>query len=246
MLFRSARDLELIERIEKDRAEETLRARVQAEERRRLGVDETGDAASTWAIRYRAEPTQAPAGAAEAEAPGGGGPGQLLWRLRFALIGILLLSAGLYGFAAIRTGSTPTLPGQGQLTYAGVAQKVTGTRWDYVVNGVQRVQDAGNVRARGVFYIVRIGATNKGTEGASLAPGSFTLFDANGVEYTASGLASGVYQSSENPGSPNPWPNSFPVGRTVTFGVVFEVDTALGRGNLLAIAELPNTRVRLD
>src|SRR5437773_2002805 len=37
----TASDLELIQRMERERAEDTLRARVQEEERRRLGVDET-------------------------------------------------------------------------------------------------------------------------------------------------------------------------------------------------------------
>ncbi len=196
-------------------------------------------------MRYRPKTAREEAGFVE-----GGGVqlsfGAALWRMRVAIIGLLLLAVGLYGFTAIRTGSVPTLGGQQEFSTVGIGTKFSGTRWDWIVNSVQRVQDAGSSRAQGVYYVVRIGATNKGTDSAQLAPSAFTLVDANGVEHTASGLGSGAYQGPDNPGSPNIWPRTFPVGKTVTFGVVFEIDRSLPRGMQLALADLPSTRVKLD
>ncbi len=114
------------------------------------------------------------------------------------------------------------------------------------MNGVQRSADAGNARASGVFYVVRVGATNKATEGAQLSPGDFTLIDANGVEHPAASLGSGVYQGQGNTGSPNIWPQGFPVGKTTNFNIVFDVDPTLGRGMILGVSDLPKTRIRLD
>jgi len=241
----TANDLELIERMERERAEDTLRTRVQEEERRRLGVDETvDDAATTWAMRYRPQTSD---GAAEARAAEGAPSGSLLWRLRFVLIGILLVSVGLYTFTAIRTGNAAGVNSvQQQFQTVGVGTKVSGTRWEWVVNGTQRVAEAGTVKPSGVFYIVRVGAMNKGTEGAQLSPSDFTLIDANGVEHAAAGLSSGVYQGTGNTGSPNIWPQGFPVGRTTTFNVVFDIDPALGKGMKLGVTDLPKTRIQLD
>jgi hypothetical protein len=241
----TANDLELIERIERERAEDTLRARVQEEERRRLGVDETtDDAATTWAMRYRPQPADGAASRVDEGAPAG----SLLWRLRFVLIGILLVSVGLYTFTAIRSGTAAGVNSvqQQQFQTVGVGTKASGTRWEWVVNGVQRLPEAGTARATGVFYVVRVGATNKGTEGAQLSPSDFTLIDANGVEHAPASLGSGVYQGQSNPGSPNIWPQSFPVGRTTTFNVVFDIDPGLGRGMKLGISDLPRTRLALD
>jgi uncharacterized protein DUF4352 len=240
----TAQDLELIQRIERDRAEDTLRARVQEEERRRLGVDETtDDEATTWAMRYRPQ-----AAGGEGETSGEGAPaGSLLWRMRFVLIGILLVSVGLYTFTAVRTGTAAGVNSvQQQFNTVGVGTKVTGTRWEWVVNGVQRASDAGTAHAAGVFYIVRVGATNKGTDGAQLSPSEFTLIDANGIEHAASSLGSGVYQGQGNPGSPNVWPQGFAVGKTTNFNVVFDIDPALGRGMKLGVTDLPKTRIALD
>jgi hypothetical protein len=238
-------DIELITRIERERAEETLRARVQEKERRRLGVDEAaGDSASTWATRYRpqeATPENTP------DAQGGGLTfGALLWRMRFAIIGVLLVGVGAYGFAAITTGTAPNVAGVQQFSYVGVGTRFSGTRWDWIVNGVQRVTSAGNAKPRGIYYLVRVGATNKGTEGAQVAPNDFVLVDPNGIEHTALGLASGVYQGPSNVGSSNLWPREFPVGRTVNFNVLFDIEPSLGRGMVFGIADIPKTRVRLD
>lgn len=243
----TASDVALIERIERERNEELLRARLQEEERRRLGVDEADDPASTWAMRYRPQPANAPAAATMASRSELDWRG-LIWRMRFALIGVLLLAAGAYGFFSLRNGTPVSVASGGQQSFqtVGIAQKVSGTRWDYVVNGVQRVPTAGTSRARGTYYVVRIGVTNRGTEGAQLSPSEFTLVDASGTVYSAAGLSSGAYYGPDNTSSQFVWPQSFAVGKTASIAVIFDVDPALGRGNQLAIAELPRTRVNLD
>ncbi|HEU5288655.1 MAG TPA: hypothetical protein VFV20_09640 [Candidatus Limnocylindria bacterium] len=240
-------DLALIQRIEQQRAEETLRARIQEEERRRLGVDDSEDEASTWAIRYRTQPAQAEA-PATAEAAGGGFTlGPLLWRLRFAIIGVLLLGVGAYGFTLVRSGGASNVPGQPpQVKFVGIAQKVSSARWDYIVNGVQRATSAGTAAPRGVYYVVRVGITNRGTDGAQLSPGEFVLIDATGTEHRAEPATGAPYYSPSNTQSQFIWPQSFPVGRAATVSVIFDVDPGLGRGMQLAISDLPATRVKLD
>ncbi|MEK7863618.1 MAG: DUF4352 domain-containing protein, partial [Chloroflexota bacterium] len=239
-------DVALIERMERERAEETLRARIQDEERRRLGVDETDDAATTWAMRYRPQASNVDEAVEIGPAEEGLDRRALLWRLRFAIIGVLLVGVGIYGFTVIRSGGTAAVPGQQQIQTVGIAQKVTGTRWDYVVNGVQRTPTAGSSRARGTYYVVRIGVTNKGTDGAQLSPNDFVLIDASGAEYRAESVGGGAYYSSNNTGSQFIWPQSFAVGKTASVSVVFDVSAGLGRGNLLSISELPRVRVKLD
>ena len=240
----TAGDLEMIQRIEQQRAEDTLRARVLDEEKRRLGVDESDDSATTWAMRYRPQDDDVivPAGPVSR----GFELGPALWRMRFAIIGMLLLLTGLYGFTVIRSGGASTVPGQAQVQYVNIAQRFSSQRWDYVANGVQRAPTAGTSQARGVYYVVRLGVTNKGTEGAQLSPSQFVLVDANGVEHGAESVASDAYQSANNPQSQYTWPQTFPVGRTVTIPVIFDVDPSLSRGNLLKLTDQPNVRVRLD
>ena len=238
-------DLALIERMERERAEETLRARILDEERRRLGVDETDDAATSWAMRYRTQAANEESAAPSAAEGEGLDLRALLWRLRFAIIGVLLIGVGIYGVTVIRSGGTQSVPGQ-QVQTMGIAQKISGTRWDYVVNGVQRTPTAGAAQARGTYYIVRVGVTNKGTEGAQLSPNDFVLIDANGVEYRAESVGGGAYYSPSNTQSQYIWPQSFAVGRTTSVAVIFDVSAALGRGNLLSISELPRVRVKLD
>lgn len=240
-------DLALIQRIEQQRAEETLRARIQEEERRRLGVDDSEDQASTWAIRYRAQPAQAEAPATAEAAGGGFALGPLLWRLRFAIIGVLLLGVGAYGFTLVRSGGASNVPGQPQqVKVVGIAQKVSSARWDYIVNGVQRATSAGTATPRGVYYVVRVGITNRGTDGAQLSPSEFVLIDATGTEHRAEAAGGGPYYGPTNTQSQFIWPQSFPLGKAATVSVIFDVDPSLGRGMQLAISDVPATRVKLD
>lgn len=242
-------DLALIERMDREREEEQLRARMQEEERRRLGVGEAEDPATTWAMRYREQAASAEAASRAAAAESGGGLelGALLWRLRFAMLGLLVIAIGAYGFLSLRSGAAVSLGGGGQsFESVGIAQKVSSARWDYVVNGVQRVQTAGTSRADGTFYVVRIGVTNRGTEGAQLSPAEFTLIDANGTEYRAESVSSDAYYGPNNTSSQYVWPQSFAVGKTASIVVIFDVSTSLGRGNKLAVDDLPRTRFALD
>lgn len=238
-------DVELIERIDRERTEETLRARIQEKERQRQSLsDSSVDASTSWAMHYRPQRAKDEDNDDVVVSEDGGRIGGLLWRLRFVIIGILLVGAGIYGVTVFRETTEPsTAP---QFTFVNVGARFTGTRWDWVINGTQRVPDSGKLKAHGVFYLVRIGTTNLGTEGAQLAPGDFTLIDANGVEHGSLGLASGAYQGPDNPGSPNLWPPVFRVGTNVTFNVLFDIDPTLGRGMVLAVADAPRTRVRLD
>ncbi len=234
------RDRELIERIERERAEDVLRARLQEEERRRLGVDDRSEAASTWSMRYR--PAVSEEAATQSRPRFAFEWRALLWRMRFALIGVLLLGVGLYGITVARTGFAPGP--QSQIKTVGIAEKISGPRWDYVVNGVQRVQAAGIAKPRGVYVAVRIGLTNKGDAISQTTPGDFTAIDSAGIQYTAESLQSDVYASPRN-STPYVWPQSFPAGRTVTTQLIFDVDPA-AKGLQLIIADVPKTRVRLD
>ena len=241
-------DLALIQRMEREREDEAPRARLQEEERRRLGVDENEDA-TTWAMRYRPQP--GPETAVEPSAlaePAGLEMRDVLWRMRFALVGVLVIALAAYGFFFLRSGGSLSAAGggQGSTQTIGIAQKVSGARWDYVVNGVQRVPTSGTSRARGVYYVVRIGVTNRASDGAQISPSEFTLIDANGTEYNASGVSSGAYYGSDNTSSQYVWPQSFATGKTTSIAVVFDVDPSLPRGNKLTISELPRVRVTLD
>jgi len=150
-----------------------------------------------------------------------------------------------YAVLAIRGGTTPNAGSQ-SVSFVDVGTKFSGSRFDWVVNGVARASEAGTARAQGVFYVVRMSATNKGADDADIAPSDFTLIDPNGVEHAPAGLRSGIYQSPESPRSPNIWPTSFPSGKAVTLSVFFDVDPSLGKGMVLAVADAPRTRVRLD
>ena len=228
-------DLDLIEQ----RAADTLRARVLEQERRRLGTDAADDSAPIRTTRHRPRPTNVEVVPAAPE-PRALEIGPALWRMRFAIIGVLLLLAGVYTFTVIRGGGSSTV------LYVNLTQHFSSDLWGFVVSDVQRSTSAGAARPRGVYYVVRVGVTNKGTEGAQLSPSQFVVVDVNGIEHGAESVGSDAYRSSRNPSSQMIWPDSFPVGTTVTLEVVFDVDASLPRGNLLRVSDLPNVRVRLD
>ena len=240
-------DRAMIEQLDRERRDETLRARIAGEERKRLGLDieeqQLGRTAANVAMRYR--PQQASDADDEEEAEPGLAWGPAMWRMRFAIIGVLVVFAALYAFFVLRTGAAPSISGGQQVQYVGVAQRFSSDRWEFVVNGIQKVATAGSARPRSGFYVVRIGATSKAADGR-LSPGDFTIIDANGTEYGAVGISSGAYQGGDNPSSPYQWPEGFTVGRAVTFSVVFDVDPSLPRGMQLKVSDQPNTRVRLD
>ena len=236
-------DVELIARLDRERNDETLRARIHEGERKRLGIDEQAkDDATAVSMRYRAQAAAEPT----YESEGRFEWGPAMWRMRFAIIGVMLLMVAGYAFIVLRTGTAPTISGGQQVQYVGIAQRFSGARWEFVVNGIQKAPTAGTARARGLYYVVRIGATNKSTDAQQLSPGDFTLVDANGTEYGPEGIASGAYQGGDNTASPFVWPASFPAGKSVTFSVIFDVDPSLPRGMLLKLSDPPSVRVRLD
>lgn len=241
----TAADLALIQRMEEQRAEDTLRARIQEDERRRLGVDEEDDSAITWAMRYRQQQSESETPAAEPEREPFDLRG-LLWRLRFVLIAVLVVAIAAYAVTFVRSGGISTMPGPQKVQTVGIAQKVSSDDWDVVVNGVQRVPASGTAKPRGVYYVVRLGVTNKRTDGGSLTPGAFALIDANGNEHVAEGTSSDAYFSNSNTNSQFIWPASFGVGKTVNIAIIFDVDPSLGRGNQLSVTGLPRVRFALD
>lgn len=242
----AARDVELVERLERERSEDTLRARIFEENRQRSGARSIGEP-SAWSPHYRTQAAPTPAArAARAAAVAheeGFSLGEALWRWRFAIIGVLLVGMVTYAaYIAIRTAA----PAGAQYTTVSLGQRFTGTRWEWTINSVQRSSTSGGARAQGTFYVVTLTATSRGIEGTVLAPSEFTLIDANGDAHVAQSLASGVYQDAGNPSSPNVWPESFPVGRAVRFSILFDVPPTFGRGNQLAIADATSVRVRLE
>lgn len=239
----TAEDRTMIDRLDRERRHETLRARINSGRQYRA-PDEEGQAAEIVATRYRPQEGQDGLIDDDAEARLEWGPA--LWRMRFAIIGVLLLVAALYGFLVLRTGTSLTLSGTQQVQYVAMGQRFGNERWEFVVNGVQRVTSAGTARARGFFYVVRLGVTNKGAASQELAPGDFTIVDVDGTEYGPIGLASGAYQTSETPGAPYVWPPSFPNGAGVSAFVIFDLDAGVPRGLLLKVSHQPGVQVRLD
>jgi hypothetical protein len=178
---------------------------------------------------------------AEEVAAGGTNWLELAWRLRFAMLAVLVLGAGIYVFAAAQPRSAT---GQPQEHTYNLGQKINGVRWDYVVNGIQREPLAGSIRARGIFVAVRVTLTNRGADGAQASPNDFAIVDAAGTRYSPESLQSGVYSSPDNRSSFE-WPTTYPPGRAVTTRVVFDLDTAL-TGLQLVISELPGTKVKIE
>jgi hypothetical protein len=230
-------DRAMLELLDRERRDETLHSRIQMEERKRLGVSDLVGADATRATRYR--PQGAEVAADEEDTSRAWAPA--LWRMRFAIIGALLVLVAVYGYVTLR-GVTLTVGGSAQLRYVSVAQGFNSDRWEYVVNAVQRSASSGTPRGPATYYVVRVAATNRGSDGQQLSPADFTLIDANGVSYAPEGLASFAYES----GSTFVWPTAFPVGRPVSVTLVFDLGQSPPRGLLLKANDLPSVRVRLD
>ena len=234
-------DRAMIEQLDRDRRDETLRARIQLEERKRLGVGENSSASGTsFAMRYRNQPGNEEETSVEGDEDGRAW-GPALWRMRFAIVGVLLVLAGVYTFVTLR-GGIGLGPSAANLRYVGLTQRITGAHWEYTVNAVQSSPQSGSARANGTFYIVRLAVTNTAGEGQQLSPSSFTLIDANGGRHGPEGTNSGVYAQ----GSGIVWPDAFPMRQVVSAPIVFDIDPSLPHGMMLSIDELPDLRIRLD
>lgn len=219
----------------------TLRSRMADQQQPAEPAPAVGVESPTWK-RYRAEgPTDRILIGANEPPPSHFDARTLLWRWRIAIIGVLVVAVATYAISTVLLGGAGDRP-----QVVGVGQRFSSAHWDYVVADAQRAPSAGRVNARGVLYVVRVTATNRGAESARLLPSDFTLIDANGVQYAAESLASEAYAGSDKGQTPFVWPDAFPVGRATAVPVVFDVPATLPRGMRLKVSDLPNTKVTLD
>jgi hypothetical protein len=168
--------------------------------------------------------------------------GGAAWQLRYVIIGALVVLLAVFSVPSIRalmTGSSTTA------ATVRVGTSLTAPSWTYNVGNVRRVATIGASKARGIYLVVQIAATNRGAASAQLQPSNFSLTTATGEEYAAQPTTSGVYSSSLNAESPYTWPTTFPVGRAVVVPLVFEVNPSV-TGTELVIFDVPATRVRLE
>lgn len=168
--------------------------------------------------------------------------GGAAWRLRFLIIGALVVLIAVFSVPSIRSALSGGAPTQATV---GVGTAVTSPEWTYNVGSVRRMTRIGSSQPRGTYIVVQVGVTNRGRAGAQLAPSSFTLAVASGEQYTASAINSGVYSGDGNADSAYIWPAEFPVGRQVVIPIVFDVNPSVS-GTQLVIFDLPTTRVRLE
>ena len=168
--------------------------------------------------------------------------GGAAWRLRYGIIGVLVVLIAVFSVPSIRSllsGGAPTA----ETVSAGTP--VNSPAWTYNVGSVRRIARIGASQARGTYVVVQVAATNRGPENAQLSPSSFTLKAAGGEQIAAQPVSSGVYSSALNADSSYIWPMSFPVGRGVVVPLIFEVNSSI-TGMELAISDVPTTRIRLE
>jgi hypothetical protein len=168
--------------------------------------------------------------------------GGAAWRLRYIIIGALVVLIGVFSVPSIRSmlsGGGPT----SEMVAPGTA--VSSPGWTYTVGSVRRVARIGAAQARGTYIVVQVAATNRGPGPAQVSPSNFTLVAASGEQYAAQPTTSGVYSSAVNPDSTYMWPTDFPVGRSVVVPLIFEVNPTTS-GAQLVILDVPTTRVRLE
>jgi hypothetical protein len=167
--------------------------------------------------------------------------GGAAWRLRFLIIGALVLLLAVFSVPSVRSLLTGT---PSTSVTVGVGTAIAAPGWTYNVGAVRRVPTIGAAKARGTYVVVQVAVTNRGAAGAKLNAGNFSLATADGEEYAPAPTTGGVY-SAENPDSPFTWPKDFPVGRAVVVPLVFDV-TPTATGLQLVILDVPTTRVRLE
>ena len=200
------------------------------------------DPGLTLRDRIGSEPSMARYGNPAAEPAAPREWGGAAWRLRYAIIGALVILIAVFSVPSIRSlfsGGAPTA----EIVGAGTAVNSPG--WTYNVGSVRRVARIGASQARGTYVVVQVAATNRGPGAAQISPSSFTLAAASGEQIAAQPVSSGVYSSVLNADSPYIWPTSFPVGRGVVVPLIFEVNSSI-TGMELAILDVPSTRIRLE
>jgi hypothetical protein len=167
--------------------------------------------------------------------------GDAAWRLRYVIIGALVVLIAVFSVPFIRSGLT----GGGTTSeIVGPGTAVSSPEWTYNVGNVRRVARIGSSQARGTYLVVQVAATNRARAGAQLSPSNFTLTSASGEQYAAQPTSSAVY-SAANPESSYAWATAFPVGRPVVVPLIFEINAAVS-GTQLVILDVPTTRVRLE
>lgn len=168
--------------------------------------------------------------------------GGAAWRLRFLIIGALVVLIAVFSVPSIRS----ALSGGGPTTATvGVGTAVNSPEFTYNVGSVRRMTRIGASQPRGTYLVVQVGVTNRGRAGVQLQPSNFTLAAASGEQYAPSSTTSGVYSGDSNPDSAYIWPAEFPVGRQVVVPLIFDVNPSIS-GTQLAIFDVPTTRVRLE
>ena len=200
------------------------------------------DPALTLRDRIGSEPSLSRYGNPVAETAAPREWGGAAWRLRYAIIGALVILIVVFSVPSVRsllTGGAPTA----ETVAAGTL--VNSPTWTYNVGSVRRVARIGASQARGTYVVVQVAATNRGPGAAEISPNSFTLAAASGERIAAQPVSSGVYSSALNADSPYIWPTSFPVGRGVVVPLIFEVSSSI-TGMELAILDVPSTRIRLE
>jgi hypothetical protein len=168
--------------------------------------------------------------------------GGAAWRLRFLIIGALVVLIAVFSVPSIRSALSGGGPTQATV---GVGTAVTSSDWSYNVGSVRRVTRIGVMQPRGTYVVVQVGVTNRGRAGAQLVPSNFTLAAESGEQYAASPTNSGVYSGEANTESAYIWPAEFPVGRQVVVPLIFDVNPSIS-GTHLVIFDVPTTRVRLE
>jgi len=167
--------------------------------------------------------------------------GGAAWRLRYLIIGALVVLLAAFSVPSIRsalTGGTTTA------ATVGVGTPVTSPQWTYNVGNVRRVTRIGAAQPRGTYVVVQIAATNRGPAAAQLLPSNFTLTAESGEQYAPSPSTSSVYSGAANPDSAYIWPTDFPVGKLVVVPLIFDVNPSIS-GMELVILDVPSTRIRL-
>jgi hypothetical protein len=168
--------------------------------------------------------------------------GGAAWRLRFLIIGALVVLLAVFSVPSIRS----ALTGGGPTTATvGVGTAINSPEWTYNVGSVRRVTRIGASQPRGTYLVVQVGVTNRGRAGVQLQPSNFTLAAPSGEQYAPSSTTSGVYSGDSNPDSAYIWPAEFPVGRQVVVPLIFDVNPSVS-GTHLVIFDVPTTRVRLE
>ena len=200
------------------------------------------DAGLTLRDRIGSEPSTARTGYMTAAQDDEREWGGAAWRLRFLIIGALVVLLAVFSVPSIRS----ALTGGGPTTATvGVGTAINSPEFTYNVGSVRRVSRIGASQPRGTYLVVQVGVTNRGRAGVQLEPSNFTLAAPSGEQYAPSSVTSGVYSGDSNPDSAYIWPAEFPVGRQVVVPLIFDVNPSVS-GTQLVIFDVPTTRVRLE